>query len=635
MESIDRGALNGPQAVARSLDQWHDHQWLALDLIKGYNDTAIAAVEAIDRTALAMTSTQLLRDLFGFTACAYVSVPNGSRASEVISDDEVPALLAAYRALKQSGKLRVSLRAFPPRPRTLPDADGAILVAPVDFQNPQGHHIIALLSEGATWTGMRGRMMEFVLDQVHGHFEALHRVEQERARASALEVSVVEKEQQLEFQASHDQLTGLMTRESLLLRIDDELVRGRQLCIVAVGIRGFSRVNHRYGYAAADRVLKEIAHRLDTETRRGAFDALIARIADDRFALAMVLPDVDDFERANAHVGRLCATLGVGLTASSEHITLTAHAGVVLAPGDADKARHAVNAAELALDAADHAVGSPVIAFSGLEPGEKQDNSLKIESEINASLDNGHFELWFQPKIDMATEAVVGAEALMRWNHPELGRVSPVQFIPAAERSGQIHALGELALREACRHVSAWLDEGFKPGLISVNLSPVQVATPDLPDRFRAILEEEGVSAGTLELEVTETAVSRNIDVAARVISELHGLGFTVSIDDFGTGYSSLLLLRQLPIDVIKIDRAFIRDLTINRDDFAIVRAILSMADDLDLKVVAEGVETREQYGYLRALGCSQVQGAIATMPLAPKPFRNFVAGWQGLIDEV
>ncbi|MEM6987676.1 MAG: EAL domain-containing protein, partial [Pseudomonadota bacterium] len=495
MELTGPEGIRGSQDVARSLDQWRDQQWLALDLIKSFNDDAIGAVDAVDRTALALTAVQVLKDLFGFSACVYISTFDKSQTADLISDDPNPALIGAYKALAHSGKARRALREFPPRPRELPGVEGHLLVAPVDFKTPLGHHFAALLPYEDTWSGMRGRMMEFVLDQIHGHFEALLRAERARERTIALTASVVEKEQQLEFKSAYDQVTGLMTRETLLNATDELIARGDPLCVVALGLRGYARVHHRYGYSAADGLLRDIARRLDSASIRRQSEVLLGRLADDRFALVISCPNSVDTEGLTAQVDQLCTTLGVGLKVSNEAISLTAHAGLVRVPEDAESARNAVNAAELALDAVDHAVGVNVMVFADLGPGDRQDDSLLLETEINASLAKDHFQLWYQPKVNMATEAIVGAEALMRWNHPSLGRVSPVQFIPAAERSGQIIELGELALRQACKQVALWRSQGFDPGLVSVNLSPVQVASLDLPERFQQILLEERLPA--------------------------------------------------------------------------------------------------------------------------------------------
>lgn len=631
MESTGRDGLRGPEAVARSLDHWEDRQWLALDLIKAFNEDVADAVSAADRTVLALSAVRLLSDLFDFATCAYFFVPEGSSEPDMIAEDLSPDLVSAYADLKKSGKLRRALRAFPPSPRHVAGSEHALLVAPVDFHAPTGHHFAALLHEDAQWGGMRGRMMEFVLDQIQSRFAALERVERDRHKAESLRASVVEKDQQLSFFATHDQLTGVLSREKLLEETDQLIEQSESVFVVSVGLRGFARVHHRFGYAAGDGVMLEIARRLEKFASTSLSGFKLGRIGDERFALAGSMTADDTAEQVCDTVNNAISGLCTGLTAGGEEIALTAYAGVAFTPTDAVAAFDAVNASEFALNAVDHAVGANIVLFSSLDPGEREDNSLFLESEINASLERGDFELWYQPKIDLNSERVVGAEALMRWQHPSLGRVSPVQFIPAAERSGQIIALGDLALRHACRQVAMWRSNGFDPGLVSVNLSPIQVASADLPTRFRAILQETGVSADQLELEVTETAVSRDIDVTARVIAELHALGFTISIDDFGTGYSSLLLLRQLPIDVIKIDRAFIRNLPGNSDDLAIVRAVLSMAADLGLKVIAEGVEDAAQFACLRDMGCDQMQGALASMPVPRSTFSQFVRDWKGL----
>ena len=620
-----------PQVVAQSLDQWQDKQWLALDLIKSFGVDAGQAVEVGDRQALQATFEQLLRDVFGFDVCSFIAVTGNPADAQPVDGIVDADLRVAYGNLIASGKMRQALYDLPPSPRTV---DGAsILVAPIDFNQPTMSHVAALIDDAASWSGMRGRMLEFILDQANAHFEALSLVEQARDKATDLQKVVHDKDEHIAFQNSHDNLTGLRTRENLLERLDAVFERDEEPQLIALGLRGFGRVNHRYGYPRGDALLREIAQRLTSETADISERVTLARIADDRFAVVLHEGSHEPREEAMRLARQMCSRLCVGLTAGDDLLTLSVQIGVASAPDDAANARELINAAELALDAIDRAVGVNIQLFSELDESERLDNSLLIETEINAGLVRGDFSMWYQPKVDMVSEKVVGAEALMRWHHPEMGRVSPVHFIPAAERSGQIVELGELALRQACKQLSAWRREGFDPGLISVNLSPIQVSTVDLPSRFQTILREECIEASSLELEVTETAVSRDIDAASRVISELHAQGFTISIDDFGTGYSSLLLLRQLPINVIKIDRAFIRDLDVNGDDLAIVRAVLSMAADLGMKVVAEGVETLSQFSTLRDLGCDQLQGALASMPMPRSEFDVFVRSWSGLQD--
>lgn len=621
--------LSGSPSLARSLDEWRDQHWLALDLIASFSNEAFAAVKKVDRRQLALLAGQVLKDLFAFSACGYVSRFDPSGASQWVSTDQSSELMDAYNALVERGNMKRALRDDPPRPRVVPGAE--VLVAPINFNEPDGQHFAAILPQGMGWSRLRGRMLQFVLDQVRCHFDALARTEDALKEAASLNATVAENREQIEFQSSHDPVTKLLAREALLRKVERRMVSGDSLCIVVLGLRGFSRVHYRFGYGAADSLLCEIAKRIDASPLRQSTEADLARITDDRFALVLSSAETGDRVCVKARVEQLCVDLGAGLSIAEEHIALSVLAGIAYTPSDADTAIDAVNAAELALDRVDYVVGAKLAVYSELDEGDRQDNSLLQESEISLGIENDDFQLWYQPKLRTSTGQIVGAEALMRWEHPTLGRISPAQFIPTAEQSGQILTLGEVALRQACRHISAWRGQGFDPGLVSVNLSPVQVGSADLPARFERILEEECVRADVLELEVTETAVSRNLDVEAQVIRELDALGFTISIDDFGTGHSSLLLLRELPIDVIKVDRAFIRELRNNRDDLAIVRAVLSMAKELSLKVIAEGVETREQFEYLRELGCDEIQGAVASMPLSLSDFQAFVQSWRGL----
>ncbi len=619
---------NTQQQIALSLDQWQDQQWLALDLIKSFGLDAAQAVNACDRAALKFTFARVLCDLFGLSSCAVLIVSDDPADSPAINSIVDSELRAAYTELSMSGNLRRALYDVPPKPRHV--GQSRLLVAPLDFNRPTGSHIAALLPEDVSWSGMRARMLEFVLDQANAQFEALALVEGAREDAQNLQQEVEDKEARIAFQTSHDSVTGLLARATFLSRLDHMLSQGDCVHVVALNLRGFGRVHQRYGYRQADSLLQDIAERLTAEMALVSDRATLARIADDRFAVALKQHSNSNQNEAVHIAEQLVSNLCSELSIDEDALALNVQVGLAYSPDDASDAHALVNAAEVALDAVDRAVGVKVQAFSNLSKADQQDNTLVLESEIDTGLANNEFALWYQPKLNMVTEQVVGAEALMRWHQPEKGMISPAQFIPAAERSGQIIALGDFALRRACTQISAWRRAGFDPGLVSVNLSPIQVVSPDLPERFHAVLQAECIEASALELEVTETAVSQDIATTTRVIGELHAMGFTISIDDFGTGYSSLLLLRQLPINVIKIDRAFVRDIETNADDLAIVRAVLSMASDLGMKVVAEGVENRVQFEMLRDLGCDQLQGAFASMPMPQPAFEQFVSAWTG-----
>jgi EAL domain-containing protein (putative c-di-GMP-specific phosphodiesterase class I) len=253
------------------------------------------------------------------------------------------------------------------------------------------------------------------------------------------------------------------------------------------------------------------------------------------------------------------------------------------------------------------------------------DDRLALETELRRALDSDQLELHYQPKVDLNTGRVRSAEALIRWRHPTRGLVAPGVFIPVAEESGLIVPIGEWVLRRACRQLRAWIDEGMPPVRVAINLSAKQFRQADLTAVVRSALEASRLEPGYLELELTESAVMHDAEKSAETLQALSTMGVHISIDDFGTGYSSLSYLRRFPLDKLKIDRSFIRDLMMNPDDVSIVRAIISLAHSLRLRVVAEGVETAEQLDFLRQLGCDQYQGFFYSPAVPPEDFAMLI----------
>jgi len=251
--------------------------------------------------------------------------------------------------------------------------------------------------------------------------------------------------------------------------------------------------------------------------------------------------------------------------------------------------------------------------------------SLQLEAALRRALERGQLSLHYQPKVAMAGEGVSGVEALLRWTHPEFGAVSPAQFIPLAEETGLIVPIGRWVLHEACAEAVRWQRRGLAPLPVAVNLSPRQFAGEHLLDDIDEALRASGLPPALLQLEVTESMVMRNVSRAVKVLDAIRSRGARLAIDDFGTGYSSMSLLKQLPIDTIKIDRSFVRDLPADSEDCAIVQAIISMAKALDLMIIAEGVETAAQEAFLRVLGCDEMQGFLFSRPVVAEELAKFV----------
>ncbi|MGB5339084.1 MAG: EAL domain-containing protein, partial [Gammaproteobacteria bacterium] len=246
--------------------------------------------------------------------------------------------------------------------------------------------------------------------------------------------------------------------------------------------------------------------------------------------------------------------------------------------------------------------------------------NMKLESDLRRAVEDEQFELYYQPKVDLVSGKITGMEALLRWHHPEVGMIPPDEFIPITEATGLITVIGKWVIRTACNQIRAWDDAGYKDITISINLSAVQFRQDDLLQQISEILDETGVAPHRLELEITENTIMDDIESATTTLRELHKTGVQISIDDFGTGYSSLSYLKRFPINTVKIDRAFIRDITTDTHDAAIVRAVMTMAHNMGLRVVAEGIETVAQLDYLRELQCDEIQGYLFSPPV---PYRE------------
>lgn len=426
-------------------------------------------------------------------------------------------------------------------------------------------------------------------------------------RGSACEHQLISRLSEL---AICDPLTGLLNRgtlKELFARILQQATTNRQsVGILHIDLDNFRAINKMHGQAVGDVIISRIANRLrsvcsDTDT--------IVRTGGDEFLLISPSDEPDcDFSAKAHHVAdtlREPHALENGKT-----IRVTACVGTAVFPIHGSDDEELVAAAELALHHAKKN-GDEVMAFAP-EMLITEHRRLILGHDVGLALERGELSLVFQPQAEASTSAISGFEALARWQHPDFGSVSPADFIPAAEASGAIGAIGAYVLREACREASSW-----KNGLrVAVNVSPVQIERGDLVQVVRNALIETGLAPERLEIEVTESLFIQNLAYASKVLTGVKELGVSVALDDFGTGYSSLGTLRAFPFDRIKIDRSFVFDMTRNSDAAAIVDSVLGLGRAMGLTVVAEGVETEEQLRLLRTLGCQQIQGYLIGKPM-------------------
>jgi diguanylate cyclase (GGDEF)-like protein/PAS domain S-box-containing protein len=431
-------------------------------------------------------------------------------------------------------------------------------------------------------------------------------------------------EEQLFRMAHFDALTGLPNRASLLSGLDGALdaarESGRHLAVLFLDLDRFKLINDTLGHSIGDQLLQAAAARLEGALRES--DS-VSRIGGDEFIVFM--PDVQDHKEASNLAARLLKPLSRPFQIGGHEIYVTASIGVSVFPEDGDDIEGLVKKADIAMY---HAKSRGRNNYQFYNPRMDQDaeRRMVLGNSLRRALEEQQFRVHFQAKVDVASGRVTALEALVRWEHPDLGLLSPVEFIPLAEESGFILPLGEWVLREACRQVVGWQRLGLPPVVVAVNLSGYQLQHASLVRTVVRILEETGLDPNWLELEITESVVMQNPALAAAVLDDLRALGIQVSIDDFGTGYSSLAQLKRFSVNTLKIDKSFIQDLEHSPTDAAIATAIIAMGACLNLEVVAEGVETEGQLAFLRKHGCSGAQGYLFGEPVPPEQVPELLA---------
>lgn len=446
------------------------------------------------------------------------------------------------------------------------------------------------------------------------------------AQAGAQLGRVIERsrsEARLAHLALHDPLTGLPNRTLLLDRLHQALARssrtGWSVDMLFVDIDDFKVINDSLGHSAGDAVLLAVAQLLQASVR--AMDT-IARIGGDEFAV--LLENCDD---AVMVAQRIAKALGIPIIVESRETFITVSTGIALGSAGQWRADELLRAADVAMHEAKirgkdrYQVFEPIMQAAVLKRHE-------LTESLRRSLEAGELLLHYQPEIDLADGRIVGAEALLRWQHPVRGLVAPSEFIPLAEQTGLIVPIGTWVLSEACRQAASWRVDGLAdwPSFVSVNLSGRQLKEPGLPSLLASILSETGIDPARLRLEVTESVLMDNADSAVAVLEALKELGIVLAIDDFGTGYSSLAYLKRFPIDVLKIDRSFVAGLPQDADAKQIVSTVIGLGHGLRMSVVGEGVETDDQGATLRHLGCDAAQGYYFSRPLPVQDFLEFVS---------
>ena len=416
-------------------------------------------------------------------------------------------------------------------------------------------------------------------------------------------------QQQIFHMARHDALTNLPNRTLFRERLERALRqarRGDQLSVLCLDLDHFKNINDSLGHPVGDALLKEVARRLGECLSE---DDTVARLGGDEFAIVQFCRGCDP-TISSALASRLVESVSAPYDIAGHQLVIGVSIGVSLAPDDGKNPDELLKKADLALYRA-KADGRGTYRFFETGMDARAQARRLLELDLRAAVRREEFEVHYQPIVDIAGDRTVAFEALVRWNHPERGRIVPSDFIPLAEETGLIVPLGEWVLRRACAEAAGWSD----PVVIAVNLSPVQFKSSNLTATVLAALKASGLPASRLELEITESVLLQNSETTLAILHELRAQGVRISLDDFGTGYSSLSYLRSFPFDKIKIDRSFVQELASREDSMAIVRAVAGLGRSLGIVTTAEGVETKEQLDLLRREGCTQAQGYLFSPP--------------------
>jgi diguanylate cyclase (GGDEF)-like protein/PAS domain S-box-containing protein len=435
-------------------------------------------------------------------------------------------------------------------------------------------------------------------------------------------------EQELRYLANYDTLTGLPNRALLSERLGRAIVRARRqetrVAVLFLDLDRFKDINDSLGHAAGDRLLKAAATRIQATV--GASDT-VARLGGDEFTV--VLEDVESLPAVERMAREILSAFSIPLEVDDRHeVSITPSLGISLYPDHALVPTDLLKFSDTAMYQAKAEGRNTYQIYNETMDAESRRRATVLAS-LRKALDRGEFRLVYQPRMALADGRITGVEALLRWHSAELGEISPVTFIPLAEESGLVLSIGEWVLLEACQTLKRWRSQGLDDISIGVNVSVLQLLRGDLPAHLRRVLEETGVPANRVELEVTESMVMQNAEQTTSVLNEMRAIGVSLAIDDFGTGYSSLVYLKRLPIDTLKIDKEFIGDLTRDPDDEAITATVITIGHSLGLNVIAEGVETEQQLSYLREQGCDEIQGFWLSTPLDANRCLTFIRNWQ------
>ncbi|MBI3344927.1 MAG: EAL domain-containing protein [Gammaproteobacteria bacterium] len=543
-------------------------------------ENAVEGIARLDAEGRYSTVNKAYADMIGYAPEDLI----GAEWSITVHPDDLGLAKAAYQRMRASGKSEVEVRGL--------RKDGSV------FYN----HIV-----------MVGTYDE--QNKLIGHYCFMHDITQRK-----------QAEARLEHLALYDPLTGLPNRKLLddrLRQVLSEADReGHMVALLFIDLDHFKHINDSFGHGMGDKLLRAVAGQLSAGLRAGD---TIARLGGDEFAV--VLPNIRHVDEVAGIVRKIQALLDAPFTVDGRELHVSASIGITLYPLDEGDVEGLIRNADTAMYHAKES-GRNTFRLYTAELHARATRRLALESGLRHALNREEFVLHYQPQVDLRTGRLVGMEALLRWRHPEEGLIPPMEFIPVAEETGLIVPIGEWVLKTVCTQIRVWEKQGFPPLRVAVNLSVQQVKHRVLLETVRRALAEARVEPQYLDLELTESILIKGAQTTT-CIEALDEMGVNFSLDDFGTGYSSLAYLKRFPIDHLKIDRSFVRDIATDPDDAAIVKAVIAMARALGMKVIAEGVETREQLELLSGEGCDMIQGYYCSKPLPADEITELVRDWE------
>jgi len=580
-----------------------------------------AVLSSVDTPRIVATVLDRMRDV---CACDLVTVTlldssTGGQATTYLADPLDPGVPRAYVAQFRRDDASRLLRK--PQGFTLRNEAPPPYLAPLASAMDQGVRILPLIYQGE----LLGAIALAAFRSTRADDDDLRQAERVAGQV-VLALANARMVDQIRSLAYFDSLTGLPNRVSFKRKLTEELERSalqhRKLAVCFLDLDHFSRINDTLGHRLGDRLVQEVAHRLRACCRKHAPAAEVARLGGDEFTV--VVPDLPGDDMINQLAARLLESFNTPFALDGHEVFISASIGIAVFPTDGMDLESLLKNADLAMYQAKRR-GRNTVELFATSMGVSANKRLTLEGDLRRAIDLEQFALWYQPVVDLKTGQVASAEALVRWEHPTDGLILPAEFIPLCEETGLINVLGEWILRAACCQNRSWEEAGLASIPIAINLSGQQLRGGGTVELVRQVLESATLDPRHLILELTESTLMEGVGDAKTVLPALSALGVGLAIDDFGTGYSSLSYLKHFPVNMLKIDKSFIRDVTTDPNDAAITAAIVAMGHALELRVVAEGVETEAQVQLLRRLGCDLIQGHFVSRPMTANDFARYL----------